>query len=277
MSKLGFNLFLILFSILLIQPVLSATGSISNNVNTFILSDSQNFDSVVTFINSNGGKSTYKFQKEIIWAYIPENLTIEMNQLSDITLFSNLITNESMENWTSIQKTVALAWNLRIENNNQTNTLKSREVFSWGDSKFGREGVFPKPYSNDTKLKSLSFASAPNDDKYLIGDVSVGLIFVQNRATDGQIDWWWVTNYDWDSDEYSVVINKLISGLEWFSAQKPNAYITWSIEPIEDALVNNEPTDGSSICEGGWVNDALSNMGYGYWIYMINNDTVIFS
>lgn len=254
------------FSLLLLFISFFALASVSaEEVNSFIFTDANSFHQVLQDINSTGGQATFKFGKEIIWAYIPSDRTHSFGE--NAKLFTGQIENATIEslNLTDIQKSIFNAWNLRfVKSSEKSLGITSTKKPSLSDATMGREGVFEKPArSNNNFALSSALASAlPNDDKYLIGDVAIGLIFVQNRATDGQTDYWWVTNYDWDSEEYSMVINKLVTGLSWLGQQNSNAHITWSFDYTEDALVNTEPTDGESLCSGGWVDQALSYMGY---------------
>lgn len=255
-------LFIILIVLLSIS-FLSAAEEVK--INSFILTDPSSFHDVVTKINSNGGQATFKFGKEIIWAYIPSDKIDKFN--GNVKLFSGLIENSTIENLnlTDTQKSIFNAWNLRFVKSSGSLTAKSMNIqkANLNDIKFGREGVFAKPNNLNKKfMVANAFTnSLTNDNKYLIGDVVVGLVFVQNTATNGQIDWPWA-NYDWDSNEYSIVINNVVNGLSWLGQQNPNSHVTWTIEYTEDALVNIEPTDGGYICEGGWVDQALSNMSY---------------
>jgi hypothetical protein len=93
--------------------------------------------------------------------------------------------------------------------------------------------------------------------EYLIGDVAVGIIFLESNGT---ID---PSTEDWTSDREQLVINEITTGLNWLENQNPNASVNFIFDIHYRVPTSYEPISHSSGGRGAvWIDDAMAYLGY---------------
>ncbi len=99
--------------------------------------------------------------------------------------------------------------------------------------------------------------------EYLIGDVAVGVIFLES---DGTID---PSTEDWTSYEESRVLSEIQVALDWWSSENPSADVTFTLESYLRVPTSYEPINRPSGDQGLWISEAMSYLGYLDPIYFL--------
>ena len=93
--------------------------------------------------------------------------------------------------------------------------------------------------------------------EYLIGDVAVGIIFLESN---GSID---PSTEDWTSTEESNVINEITAGLNWLASQNPDADVSFTSDIHYRVPTSYEPINHRSYLEEHlWISEAMTFLGY---------------
>lgn len=105
--------------------------------------------------------------------------------------------------------------------------------------------------------KSLPFgASSTDTSSYMVGDISVSIIFPEsNGAIDSNLE-------DWEDDEIQNIKNEILLATDWWAARNPNAYLTFVYNYEERVPTGYEPVSRTSTERVLWINELLSNLGY---------------
>jgi len=110
----------------------------------------------------------------------------------------------------------------------------------------GRDGDRDIPYGADETDTS----------QYMIGDVSVGVIFPESDETSSNTE-------DWTDEEIANVKAEILGGLDWWAARESAAGLTFVYHYEERIPVQVEPIEESSGYRHVWMNDVLLYLGYG--------------
>jgi hypothetical protein len=93
--------------------------------------------------------------------------------------------------------------------------------------------------------------------EYLIGDVAVGIIFLESN---GAVD---PSTEDWTSTEESQVISEIQAGLNWLAGQNPQAGVSFTYEIHYKVPTSYEPINHRSWHdEHLWISEAMTFLGY---------------
>lgn len=93
--------------------------------------------------------------------------------------------------------------------------------------------------------------------EYLIGDVAVGIIFLES---DGSID---TETEDWTTTEESNVINEITVGLNWLAGQNPGAGVSFTFDIQYGVPTSYEPINRAGPAGHGlWISEAMTYLGY---------------
>ena len=115
---------------------------------------------------------------------------------------------------------------------------------------------------NRSNRYCLSLPGYYDTSEYMIGDVMVGIIFMESN---GAID---SSTEDWTSTEKSNVISEIQAGLNWWAAREPNAHLTFTYDINYGVPTSYEPitrksyTGSSSENMWLWINEATDYLGY---------------
>jgi len=159
-------------------------------------------------------------------------------------------------------------------------TKKSPPILSWDDPRLGREGALPKPTEEEvysayvksefgltsTEAGALGIQMSEEVDmetsQYLIGDVAVGLIFVQCTHELNPS-----CNEEWTTPMIDEVVNGIggiegiEDGLEWLKDEEPRAGATF-YHFIEEVSIPVKPTDYIRDYDRDWIFPTMEAMGY---------------
>ena len=93
--------------------------------------------------------------------------------------------------------------------------------------------------------------------EYMIGNVTVGIIFLESN---GSID---PDTENWTSTEEYSVISEIQAGLNWWKVREPKAKLTFTYDIHYRISTSYEPIMRPAPAgESLWIADAISNLGY---------------
>lgn len=92
--------------------------------------------------------------------------------------------------------------------------------------------------------------------EYLIGDVAVGIIFLESN---GSFD---PSTEDWTSAEEANVISEITIGLNWLADQNPAAGVSFVFDVHYKIPTSYEPINRPSYSIGVWIYEAMNFLGY---------------
>ncbi|MCE8425608.1 MAG: hypothetical protein J5U17_07515 [Candidatus Methanoperedens sp.] len=227
----------------------------------------------INYIESLGGTITHRFPLHILIGDIPEsrlnNLTGHMNIVEVAT------TAVDVSALAKDGKTAQIAAN--SWNDNYMGQAAGKDLISIpapepgpivGDmlilpGNIKRTATLTQLPDNQINQASIQpyMAGFYDTSEYMIGDVAVGIIFLEsNGLIDANIE-------DWNSTEESNVISKIQAGLKWWAAKEPKAKLTFTYDIHYQIPTSYEPITrpaNPSGANGGslWVADAMSDLGY---------------
>lgn len=118
---------------------------------------------------------------------------------------------------------------------------------TWG------EAQGPQPLVDDARTRPGPLWGT--NSEYMIGDVAVGVVFVEsNGAIDAQTE-------NWTTAEKSAVTAEIEAGLAWWIAREPRASLTFATEYSQQPTsyeAITRPCDAKSL----WIPQVLAAMGY---------------
>ena len=127
--------------------------------------------------------------------------------------------------------------------------------------------IFPKnnKISSQTPLQSPGYegyeAGFYETSEYMIGDVAVGIIFLESNAN----------SENWDTIREKKVISEIEAGLNWWAAREPEAKLTFTYDIHYKVPTGYEPINRPQSDESLWISDAMTYLGYtGYPSYFDN-------
>ena len=92
--------------------------------------------------------------------------------------------------------------------------------------------------------------------EFLIGSISVGVIFLESNGT---ID---TETENWTHVEESNVIVEIETGLNWLANQNPNANVTFTYDIHYSVPTSYEPINHPYTDRYLWIDDAMTHLGY---------------
>lgn len=92
--------------------------------------------------------------------------------------------------------------------------------------------------------------------EYLIGSVSVGIIFLESNGTKDP------STEDWVPAEESKVISEIGSALNWLASQNPSAGVSFTYDIHYRVPTSYEPISRPSEDERLWIGEAMTFLGY---------------
>lgn len=115
----------------------------------------------------------------------------------------------------------------------------------------------PASFSMANELHSPDYYETT---EYLIGDVAVGIVFLESNGTMDP------STEDWTATEESNVINEITTGLNWLASQNPPANISFTYDIHYHVPTSYEPITRSSSDDRFWIDEAMTYLGYsGSW------------
>jgi hypothetical protein len=227
----------------------------------------------VKYIESLGGTIPHRFPPNVLIGNIPEgyqdNLTGHINIVEvattavDVSAYSKYGKNAEI---------AANAWNNNYKGKAAEKGLVSvptpepgpiiGDMLTLPENTKRGVGLTQLPNSQvNQALIQPYMAGFYDTSEYMIGDVAVGVIFLESN---GSID---TDTEDWTTTEEYNAISEIQSSLNWWVARDPKAKLTFtydiqyrvptSYEPIARPA-NPSGTNGESL----WIADAMSNLGY---------------
>ena len=101
--------------------------------------------------------------------------------------------------------------------------------------------------------------------EYMIGDVAVGIIFLESN---GVVD---TNSENWDTTRENKVLSEIKAGLNWWAAREPEAKLTFTYDIHYKVPTGYEPISRPQNDESFWIPDAMTYLGYtGYPSYFDN-------
>ena len=132
-----------------------------------------------------------------------------------------------------------------------------------------REGYFSAPDLPALRAHATTDISslAPGfyqTSEYMIGRVAVGVILPEST---GGID---PNLNDWSAEQRNNVLNEVAAGLNWWTAQSPEANLSFVIDDHATIPVSTgyEPITRPQFEEGLWIGEVMAELGYrdgSYW------------
>ena len=247
-----------------------------------LLNEKSSLQDAVKLIEDYGGKATHRFS-DVIIGDIPkdayENLT--KSGLID-SIDYGFADDDKLKQRGKTSNIMAEVWNKKVSEKGKPEEKSPHEGLSWGDPRFGREKVMENPAKEKIRkekeeaVSSIAYspgagAGSPGSpappqpppytsyyetSEYLIGDVSVGIIFVESN---GSID---SNSEDWTGTEETNVINEIQAGLNWLASQEPNAQVSWTYDINYKIPTDYEPITRSSSSDDLWISETLRFLGY---------------
>lgn len=92
--------------------------------------------------------------------------------------------------------------------------------------------------------------------EYLIGDVAVGIIFLESN---GSFD---PSTEDWTSAEEANVMSEITIGLNWLADQNPAAGVSFVFDVHYKIPTRYEPINRPSLSKSVWIYEAMNFLGY---------------
>ena len=110
-------------------------------------------------------------------------------------------------------------------------------------------------YMDHLNQKQMPFGDLTDMDTslYMIGDVSVGIVTPESISG----------SEDWTYNELANVYSEIMNGLNWWSFNNPDAYLTFVYDHLEQMPVSSEPIELDAINRHYWGSEALYAGGYG--------------
>jgi len=225
-----------IFMIILVSPSAAQDALIILNS-----SDAPTMLQNVKFIESFGGTITHKFPPHVLIGDIPasqrSNLVGRMN-IMEIT--TKPVDNSTVSEYGRTAEIAVDVWNnnyMGLAAEQGTVSIKEAPepgpiigdmliVPEYVKSEHGA-GVTTQSenITNEILVQTLPYGAGFYDtSEYMIGDVAVGIIFLEsNGTTDASTE-------DWTSGEESSVVSEIQAGLNWWKAYKPSAKLTFTYD-----------------------------------------------
>lgn len=227
----------------------------------------------IKYIERLGGTITHRFPPHVLIGDIPEshlnNLTGHMNI---IQVAATTVDVSAVADYGKTAQIASNAWN-----NNYVGKAADRVLVSVTTPEpgpiIGDMLILPENIKRgagltqlpDNKISQASIqpymAGFYDTSEYLIGDVAVGIIFLESN---GSID---IDKEDWTGTEESNVISEIQAGLNWWAAREPKAKLTFTYDihyqvPTPYEPINRPADPSGANGESLWVADAMSNLSY---------------
>jgi hypothetical protein len=262
-----------IFMIILVSPSAAQDSLIilnSSDVPTML----QN----VKFIESFGGTITHKFPPHVLIGDIPASQ--RTNLIGRMNIVEIAIKPVDVLSVSEYGRTAEIA--VDVWNNNYMGLAAEQGIVSItgapepgpivGDMLIVPEDAKQsEKLTNEIPVQTLPYGAGFYDtSEYMIGDVAVGIVFLESN---GSID---ESTEDWTTDEESNVVSEIQAGLNWWAERETNAKLTFTYDihykvptPYEP-ITRSGPT-GSPIGESLWITNAMTNLGYTNSPYYFNN------
>ncbi len=115
----------------------------------------------------------------------------------------------------------------------------------------------------DARWSSSDISAAPepgflDTSRFMMGSVAYALILPESNGTiDPNLE-------NWTGAEISNVDSEVQAGVTSWTAQEPNASLTFAYDPLSPRIVNTsyEPINRPSTDEGLWISEVMGQLGY---------------
>jgi hypothetical protein len=227
----------------------------------------------VKYIENLGGRITHRFPSHVLIGDIPavqiKNLLGHMNIVGVATTAADV---SDLAEYGKTAQIAANTWNINYMGKPADKVLVSAMTPEpgpiVGDMLIRPENI--KLGAGLTQLpdNQINQASIPpymagfyDTSEYMIGDIAVGIIFLESIGT---ID---ADTEDWTGEEEYNVVSEIQAGLKWWEARAPEAKLTFTYDIHYQIPTSYEPitrpadpygTNGESL----WVADAMANLSY---------------
>jgi hypothetical protein len=246
----------------------------------------------VRYIESLGGMITHRFPPHILIGDIPAsqhgNLTGSMNI---VEIATNVVDVSAVSEYGKTAEIAVNVWNNNYMGKSPEKGLVSIPVPEPGPIK-GDMLIIPEY----TKTKRgagitrqadnlINEASIPpymagfyDTSEYMIGDVAVGIIFLESN---GSID---PDKEDWNNTKESNVVSEIQAALNWWAAREPKAKLTFTYDihykvPTSYEPINRPADPNGNTGQSLWISDAMTDIGYtkysSYFDNVYNYDNAI--
>ncbi|MFC1506932.1 hypothetical protein ACFLQ6_07665 [Thermoproteota archaeon] len=213
----------------------------------------------IKFIRERGGKVVHIFPTRVLFTRINQTLydiLVERPEVEQITY--SKIDPSTIVNYDESVKIGVEAWNNNYAEAESTRSLELPPDFE-----------DPGPIINDTVVKP----DMPEDDalatpraipygagfydtsEYMIGDISVAIIFPESN---GAID---PNQENWVVNDINAIVGEIQSGLNWWNNREPDVDLSFTYT-ISISETSYEPIHRSSSDRYLWISEIMTNKGY---------------
>ena len=121
--------------------------------------------------------------------------------------------------------------------------------------------MIEKPSLDDLQIipRGIPAGADPTDtSSYMIGDVSVSVIFPESDESSSNTE-------DWTDEEIQEVKAEILNAMDWWDSRNENASLTFVYNYEERIPTQEEPIAGNSnlIARCRWMNDVMVYLGFG--------------
>ena len=224
-----------------------------------LLSDnnSGSIKNIIQIIKENNGTVFHVFPPNALIAKISPNLEEILTTNDDVKqISSSIIDPATIEGGDDSTIFAVKSWNTNYMGQGITEQEPSANI------------VEPGPIIDDVRIapkgsRNGSFVSSSppfgagfwDTSEYLIGDVSVAIIFPESN---GDID---PDSERWLTTDTTTCVSEIQAGLGWWAAREPKAGLTFTYHTIV-IPTSYEPITRPQSQEGLWIGEVMSEMGY---------------
>lgn len=229
--------------------VLSAQAVFDGKQVLIILKKAERLPQTRLIIESNGGHIVHLFPPRLLHAYVTEKVKAELDSFEAV----DLITDRTVDPHELNGLNSTEIFGLREWNNLFVNTVELLE-----NRIQKNPDHIPAPLQQTAKYPVHRKVQKDNSltSKYLIGSVSVGIIFVESN---GMRD---LKTETWTTEDKEDMVDQIYKGLDWWSQMGGyRAHLSWSYD-IQLCATEYEPISRTKEESVLWIQECMSQLGY---------------
>lgn len=237
-----------------IIPVNAVQDTSKDSLIILSATDIEEMNKNVQYIENNGGKIYHKFPPNVLIGEIPANSNLE-GKLNIEKITKGKLDTKEVKKYGKNAEIAVDAWNKRIDKlPNKPGKGKMKDLQN--DSFKSPDITSPiEVQPNITEVPPYG-AGFYDTSEYMIGDIGVGLVFLESN---GVID---PSSEDWTSSEESDVVAEIMTGLDYWRTYETRASLTFTYNIYYGVPTRYEPITRSISDQGLWIQDAMTYLGF---------------